>query len=59
VANINCLKRLIQVKDITGEILFIVSNLKAETLSAADLQLPCWQGWGTEQLPTDIPPLEG
>lgn len=58
-ANINCLKRLIQVKDITGETLFIGSNLKAETLPAADLEQLCRQGWGTELLPTDIPPLEG
>lgn len=36
-AHINCLKRLIQVKGINGEIPFILSNLKAETLGSADL----------------------
>jgi Transposase DDE domain len=40
--------RLIQVKGVTGEILFIVSNLKAETLSAADLALLYKQRWGIE-----------
>jgi hypothetical protein len=40
--------RLIQVKGVTGEILFIVSNLKAETLSAADLALLYKQRWSIE-----------
>ena len=40
--------RLIQVRGVTGEILFIVSNLKAETMSAADLALLYKQRWGIE-----------
>ena len=40
--------RLIQVEGVTGEILFIVSNLKAESMTAADLALLYKQRWGIE-----------
>lgn len=40
--------RLVQVKSVTGEILLLVTNLKAQAMSAADLALLYKQRWGIE-----------
>ena len=39
--------RLVRVRGVSGEILLIVTNLSAETLTAADLALLYKQRWGT------------
>lgn len=40
--------RLVQVKGVSGEILLLVTNLRAEAMSAADLALLYKQRWGIE-----------
>lgn len=40
--------RLVQVRGVTGEILLLVTNLKVEAISAADLALLYKQRWGIE-----------